>query len=117
MTMLQEYFTISDDESVSFVQRKAWSKAGNSLEEVKLLEGYKIFKSMVTIGGIYLILIDMDLCKYTNPEDVMFKIVKITTDEETGKIEIHSMEVTEDQAHQFMKCGPWLENTDPGLFI
>ena len=100
---MNELTLISDGESISFIERKTWTDAGTAADETDLLKGCMVIDSLVTIGGVYLIMINLiDPAQH-------FRIAKILTDIETGKVELHSMEVTKDQALAFKHSSQWFE--------
>ena len=107
--MMNESTLISDGESISFIERKTWTASGTTEEEADLLKGSMVIDSLVTIGGLYLIMRDMFPKKDFTYYEPKYRIAKITTNSESGKVELHSMEVTKDQALAFKRSGEWFE--------
>ena len=101
--MMNESTLISNGESISFIERKTWTAAGTAADEADLLKGCMVIDSLVTINGVYLITLDM-----VKPDN-RFRIIHFMTNDETGKVELHSMEVTKDQAWAFKRSGEWFE--------
>ena len=100
---MNESTLISDGESISFIERKTWTAAGTAADEADLLKGCMVIDSLVTINGVYLIMLDV------LKSDQRFRIVHFMTNDETGKVELHSMEVSKDQALTSKHSGEWFE--------
>lgn len=105
---MNETTLISDGESISFIDRKTWTAAGTAADEANLLKGFMVIDFLVTIDAVYLIMRDM-FPKKAGYNESRFRIAKIVTNDETGKVELHSMEITKDQALAFKKSGEWFE--------
>lgn len=108
---MNESTLISDGESISFIEHKTWTAAGTTEAEADLLKGCMVIDSLVTIGGVYLIMLDLyDSTQHFNLTDLThFRIAKIVVNDETGKVELHSMEVTKEQVLAFKQSGVWFE--------
>ena len=101
---MDNFCTVSDGNSLSFVERKEWSSAGTADEEAELLKGYMVVDKLVTVSGLYLVLRDM--CPGMLIDEA-YLLAKFVSNEETGKVELHSMNVTKSQARNFIRCGEW----------
>ena len=103
---MDNFCTVSDGNSLSFVERKEWSAAGSAAEEAELLRGHMVVDKLVTVNGLYLVMRDM--CPGMSIDD-KYLLAKFSMNEETGKVELHSMNVTKAQAQNFIRCGEWVE--------
>lgn len=103
---MRDYDISIDEDSIVFAETRAWSKEAYTEDELEKLNNFMIYDSVVTMcGAIYLVMVEINQGK--NPGEELYKIVKITTDEETGKIEVHSVNVTHEQALLFCQSGRW----------
>ena len=103
---MDSFCTISDGNSLSFVERKEWSAAGTNKEEAELLNGYMVVDSLVTVCGLYLVMRNMYPGMSINQD---YLLAKFVTNEETGKVELHSMNITQGQARNFLRNGEWFD--------
>ena len=108
-TIGKRYATISDGgESLTFVERVMWSNAGTTESELELLRHYMIIGQIPTTSGFYLALMCMNPMEFHQPEK-QYKLARFSVDDETGRIEVHSMNVTAAQIEQLRRAGEWFE--------
>jgi hypothetical protein len=67
-----------------------------------------IVGQFVTLHGFYMVLVNM------NPDDLYrpdraYKLAKFTVHDETGKVEVHSMNLTAGQIEQLRRAGTWFD--------
>lgn len=105
--MNKDCYTVSDGDSLTFVERVSWS-TDDTETELERLRHCMVVRHLVTIHGFYLVLLNMDPMEFNRP-DCMYKLARVTTNQETGAVEIHSMNVTAGQVEQICRAGEWFE--------
>ena len=89
-----------DPDGMTFATCRTWIRiTENQLPD---LNCYAIVSSMIGTTGIYHVLMDTNPANFlTNREDA-FKLLKYTVDEETGKLIMLEMNITSDEATEFI---------------
>ncbi len=104
---MQESYTISDGDSLTFVERVPWSHTGETETELDLLKRQMIIGKIVTVTDFYLIMWNMDPLTYGDPGQE-YRIAKFTVNEDTGSVEVHSMPASAGHVAQLRKAGEWI---------
>ena len=103
--MQNENYVYFDGDTVSFVEQKEWS-CSDTADEVAKLHNFMITGSVLTTNGIYLILEEINQDR--NPGEELHRLARFTVNEETCRVELDTMLVTQEQAKSFMlNCGEW----------
>lgn len=88
---------IANPEGITFATMRNWRKLLS--DNVSDLEGYIVIGTMITTGSIYLTIRNMNPgCWQLCHEDI--KLLKITTNEETGKLDFFLMDLNASEAKQ-----------------
>jgi hypothetical protein len=91
-----DYLILEEDNKMLFATQHEWSRLIG--EQFKLIRGYMIISMSSGSGGVFQVLRDYNPFHF--PE-ANFKLLKITTDEETGKVIMYVMDITSAEAEQF----------------
>ncbi len=110
---MNDMVTISDGDSITFVERVSWSHNGDTETELELLRHYMIVGYIVTVCGFYLVLRNMDP-EYFNISDREYKLARCTVNDETDKVEIHSLNISAAQLGQLRRAGDWFDYPGDG---
>lgn len=86
---------ISNDIGIVFATQKEWQRL--PADELSVLTAYSIVSSQATTGSIYMILRNMSIIDW-KIRDNDFLMLKITTSEETGRVDFYTMELTAAEA-------------------
>ena len=88
---------ISNQDGLTFAVMRNWHHLPS--DDLSALEGYVVVRTMITAGSVYLTIRNMNpQCWQLNHEDIKF--LKITTNEETGKLDFFLMDLTASEAEQ-----------------
>lgn len=106
--MNADEYTVSDGNSITFIERVPWSRTGNTETELELLRHCMVIKYLVTVNGFYLVLLNMDPIEFERMEP-QYTVAHFTVNDETGAVEVHSMKLTGGQVDQLCRAGEWFE--------
>lgn len=87
---------VADADSVTIANRHPWTRIRE--DQLDQLLRYCLISSMMGVNGIYHILFDHDPFSYCDRSRSRFIMLKYTVDEETGKIVVHKMDLSDDEA-------------------
>lgn len=85
-----------DAEGMTFATRREWKRIHE--DQLPDLNGYAIVKTIASVTGYYHILQDANPMSFFNKEADPYKLLKYAVDEETGKIIILAMDISEEEA-------------------
>ena len=85
-----------DAEGMTFATRREWKRIHD--DQLPELNGYAIVKTVASTTGYYHILQDANPLSFYNNETDPYKLMKYSLDEETGKIIILAMDISEEEA-------------------
>lgn len=86
--MKADEYTVSDGNSLTFIERVPWSHTGNTETELDLLRNCMIVKHLVTANGFYLIMYNMEPMEFGRSE-LQYKVARFAVNDETGAVEVH----------------------------
>ena len=90
---------ISAPDSLTFACRKEWRRL--PADSLAAVHGYAVIGNMISTGSVYILLRNMNpLSWQQNIED--YKLLKVTTSEETGKVDFFAMDLNQAEANQVM---------------
>ena len=90
---------IQSPSGLTFATKKSWKKINK--EDLFLLHGYSIIGNTVTVGSVYFMLKNMNPTSWMHNREELL-LLKITVDEETGKIDFFGMALSSDEARQIL---------------
>lgn len=86
---------LSSQDGIVFATQREWCRLKE--DDLHQLDGYTVISQMVSTGSVYF------LMRYNNPMDWSSRrdhplLIKITTNEDTGRVDLYQMELTADEA-------------------
>lgn len=86
---------ISNADGIVIATQKEWNRL--QADDLTCLNGYIVVRSMISTGSVYFILRNMNPESWCINHD-KYQLLKVTTDEETGKVDFFIIELNEDEA-------------------
>ena len=86
---------ISNDIGIVFATQKEWQRL--PADDLSVLDNYGIITSMASTGSIYMILRNINPLDWKITEETLL-LLRITTSEETGRVDFYTMELTAAEA-------------------
>lgn len=90
---------ISEPDSLTFACRKEWHWL--PADSLAAVHGYAVIGNMVSTGSVYILLKNMNPLSW-KPNIDDYKLLKIMTDEETGKVDFFTIDLNQAEANQVM---------------
>jgi len=98
----ETWIMCADEEGVLFSNHRKWKKYPDATSAMEDLKGYTIFDCMVTGGGLMQLLAKSPVPLAFN-QGWQYIVARFTIDEETAKIKIATMEVSDVEMDQIRK--------------
>ena len=86
---------LNNQDGIVFATQKEWQRL--PADELSVLDNYAIITSMASTGSIYMILRNINPLDWKITEETLL-LLRITTSEETGRVDFYTMELTAAEA-------------------